>query len=96
MPVTTALAGAGFGQSSRLGRYGGLFQRASIITGFAWLTAVSARTLHPGRPEKDLGNFCVLSSPELPQRKNYHDHARPARKRRIPAKAPASGPTHLS
>jgi hypothetical protein len=45
MPVTMALAGAGFGQSSRLGRYGGLFQRASIITGFAWLTAVSARAL---------------------------------------------------
>ena len=53
MPVTMALAGAGFGQSSRLGRYGGLFQRASIITGFAWLTAVSARALQrtlPGTP----------------------------------------------
>jgi hypothetical protein len=47
MPVTVVLAGAGFGQSSRLGRYGGLFQRVSIITGFAWLTAVSARAL-PG------------------------------------------------
>ena len=47
MPVTMALAGAGLGQSSRLGGYGGLFQRASIITGFAWLTAVSARAL-PG------------------------------------------------
>jgi hypothetical protein len=47
MPVTAALAGAGFGQSSWLGRYGGLFQRASIITGFAWPTAVSARAL-PG------------------------------------------------
>ena len=46
MPVTVTLAGAGFGQSTRLGRYGGLFQRASIITGFAWLTAVSARALH--------------------------------------------------
>lgn len=45
MPVTMALAGAGFSQSSRLGGYGGLFQRASIITGFAWLTAVSARAL---------------------------------------------------
>jgi hypothetical protein len=40
-----ALAGAGFGQSSRLARYGGLFQRASIITGFGWLTVVSARAL---------------------------------------------------
>ena len=45
MPVTMALAGAGFGQSSRLGRYGGLFQRAAIMAYFAWLTAVSARTL---------------------------------------------------
>ncbi len=45
MPVTMALAGAGFGQPSRLGGYGGLFQRASIISGFAWLTAVSARAL---------------------------------------------------
>ena len=50
MPVTIALAGAGFGQSSRLGGYGGLFQRASIITGFAWLTAVSARALQRTRP----------------------------------------------
>ena len=45
MPVTMALAGAGFGQPSRLGGYGGLFQRVSIVTGFAWLTAVSARAL---------------------------------------------------
>jgi hypothetical protein len=49
MPVTVTLAGAGFGQSSRLGRYGGLFQRASIITGFAWLTAVSAGALQRTR-----------------------------------------------
>jgi hypothetical protein len=46
MPVTMALASAGFGQPSRLGGYGGLLQRASIITGFAWLTAVSARAHH--------------------------------------------------
>jgi hypothetical protein len=45
MPVTMALAGAGFGQSSRLAGYGGLLQRVSIITGFAWLTATSARAL---------------------------------------------------
>jgi hypothetical protein len=51
MPVTMVLAGAGFGQSSRLGGYGGLFQRASIITGFAWLTALSARALS-GTAEK--------------------------------------------
>ena len=49
MLATMALAGAGFGQSPRLVNLGGLFQRASIITGFAWLTAVSARTLRPGQ-----------------------------------------------
>jgi hypothetical protein len=42
MLTTMALAGAGFGQSPRLINLGGLFQRASIITGFAWLTALSA------------------------------------------------------
>ena len=44
-----ALAGAGFGESPRLVNLGGLLQRASIITGFTWLTAVSARALrkHP-------------------------------------------------
>jgi hypothetical protein len=40
-----ALAGAGFGQSPRLVSLGGLFQRASIITGFAWLTALFAQAL---------------------------------------------------
>lgn len=45
MPVTMALAGAGFSQSARLAPYGGLLQRASIISGFGWLTAVSARAL---------------------------------------------------
>ena len=40
-----ALAGAGFGQSPRLISLGGMFQRVSIITGFAWLTALSARAL---------------------------------------------------
>jgi hypothetical protein len=45
MLTTMALAGAGFGQSPRLNGLGGLFQRASIITGFAWLTALSAQAL---------------------------------------------------
>ena len=45
MLTTMALAGAGFGQAPRLISLGGLFQRASIITGFAWLTALSARAL---------------------------------------------------
>lgn len=47
MPATMALAGAGFGQSPRLVRLGGLFQRAGIITGVSWLTALSARALRP-------------------------------------------------
>jgi hypothetical protein len=45
MPAGMVAAGAGFSQSTRLADYGGLFQRASIITGFGWLTAVSARAL---------------------------------------------------
>jgi hypothetical protein len=40
-----ALAGAGFGQSPRLVSLGGLFQRVSIISGFGWLTVLSARVL---------------------------------------------------
>jgi hypothetical protein len=43
--TTMALAAASFGQSPRLVNPGGLFQRASIITSFAWLTALSARAL---------------------------------------------------
>ncbi len=45
MPAAVAAAGAGFGQSPRLVRLGGLFQRVSIITGFAWLTALCVRIL---------------------------------------------------
>jgi Protein of unknown function (DUF998) len=45
MLATMALAAAGFGQSPRLVHLGGLFQRASIITGFSWLTALSVRAL---------------------------------------------------
>ncbi|HUC25156.1 MAG TPA: DUF998 domain-containing protein [Streptosporangiaceae bacterium] len=45
MLTTMALAGAGFGQSPRLVNLAGLVQRASIITGFAWLTTLSARAL---------------------------------------------------
>jgi hypothetical protein len=45
MLTTMVLAGAGFGQSPRLVNLAGLFQRASIITGFAWLTALSGRAL---------------------------------------------------
>jgi hypothetical protein len=48
MLTTMALAGAGFGQSPRLVSLGGLFQRVSIITGFAWVTAMSAQALRCG------------------------------------------------
>jgi Protein of unknown function (DUF998) len=50
MPAAMALAAAGFSQSPRLVRFGGLFQRVSIVTGFAWLTALSARALRHPRP----------------------------------------------
>jgi hypothetical protein len=49
MLTTMALASAGFGQSPRLVSLGGLFQRAGIITGFAWLTALSAQALRRTR-----------------------------------------------
>ena len=45
MLATMALAGAGFNQSPRLVNHAGLFQRASIVSGFDWLTALSARAL---------------------------------------------------
>jgi hypothetical protein len=45
MLITTVLASAGFTQSSRFINRGGLSQRASIIAGFAWLTALTARAL---------------------------------------------------
>jgi Protein of unknown function (DUF998) len=45
MLATMALAGAGFNQSRRLVNRAGLFQRASIMTGFGWLAALSARAL---------------------------------------------------
>lgn len=43
MLTTMGLAGAGFSQDPRLVDYGGLFQRAAIVTGFSWLTALSSR-----------------------------------------------------
>jgi Protein of unknown function (DUF998) len=45
MLAATALAAAGFGQAPRLVGLGGLFQRASIVTGFTWLAVLSARAL---------------------------------------------------
>ena len=69
MPVTTALAGAGFSQSSRLGGYGGLFQRASIITGFAWLTTISACALQRTLPgTAGHPDMCALTKEPPPNR----------------------------
>jgi len=45
MLASTAMASAGFNQSPRLVNLAGLFQRASIVTGCGWLTALSARAL---------------------------------------------------
>jgi hypothetical protein len=39
------LANAAFSQVPSLVNRGGLFQRACIITGFAWLTALATRHL---------------------------------------------------
>jgi hypothetical protein len=57
MPVAAALAGAGYGQPSRLGRYGGLLQRVAIMAGFAWLTTVSARA--PQRAPRRRRNILI-------------------------------------
>ena len=43
MLTTTGLAGAGFSQTPRLVNHAGLFQRAAIVTGFSWLTALAIR-----------------------------------------------------
>jgi len=43
MLTSMGLAGAGFSQEPRLTNVAGLFQRAAIVAGFAWLTALSVR-----------------------------------------------------
>jgi hypothetical protein len=45
MLATVGLAGAGFNRAPRLVNAAGLLQRAAIVTGFGWLTALSARAL---------------------------------------------------
>jgi hypothetical protein len=45
MLTSMALAAGGFSQSPRLVGLGGLFQRVSIISGFGWLSVLSARAL---------------------------------------------------
>jgi len=61
MLTAMVLAGAGFGQSPRLVNVAGLFQRTSIITGFAWLTALSARAL--GRTPASAADISARASP---------------------------------
>jgi hypothetical protein len=48
MLTTMGLASAGFRQNPQLVSNAGLFQRAAIVTGFAWLTALSARERRTG------------------------------------------------
>lgn len=43
MLTATGLFGAGFSQNPRLVNHAGLLQRAAIVTGFSWLTALSNR-----------------------------------------------------
>jgi hypothetical protein len=43
-------ASAGFSQDPRFVRFGGLFQRATVITGFGWLTALAVRSLRTRQP----------------------------------------------
>jgi hypothetical protein len=45
MLAAAVTAGSGFSQSPRLVAVAGLFQRVSIVTGFAWLTALAGRSL---------------------------------------------------
>ena len=63
MLAAIVLAGAVFGQSPRLVNLGGLGQRASIITGFAWLTAVSARTLRRAPATATVFTLVLMSEP---------------------------------
>jgi hypothetical protein len=46
MLTGVGLASAAFGQVPALVNHGGLFQRASVTIGFAWLTALATRRLH--------------------------------------------------
>jgi hypothetical protein len=50
MFINFVLASAAFGQTRRLVPYGGLFQRASVLAGFGWLTALFLHALHAIEP----------------------------------------------
>ncbi|HYO86927.1 MAG TPA: DUF998 domain-containing protein [Dermatophilaceae bacterium] len=56
MSANFVLAAAGFGQHRRLVHVAGLFQRASIISAFAWITALALRALD-GLPRIDQGQM---------------------------------------
>ena len=45
--TTMGLSSAGLSQALRLVNHAGLFQRAAIVTGFSWLTALSVRARLP-------------------------------------------------
>jgi hypothetical protein len=66
MLASMLLAGASFGQSPRFVSRGGLFQRVSIITGFGWLTALSARALGTRARDRS-GPPTGISRPSLSQ-----------------------------
>ena len=50
MAATVGLASAAFNQAPLLVANGGLYQRAAVTTGFAWLTALALHTLHRTQP----------------------------------------------
>jgi len=54
MLATMGFAGAGLNQAPWLVNFAGLFQRIAIVTGFGWLTALSARALRlpPGTSDR--------------------------------------------
>jgi hypothetical protein len=55
MLTTTGLFGAGFSQDPRLVNHAGLFQRAAIVSGFSWLTALSVRAGLTTQAGRNLG-----------------------------------------
>jgi hypothetical protein len=53
MLANMGLAGAGFNQSPGLVNTAGLFQRAAIVSGFGWLTTLTAHALRGRTPPRD-------------------------------------------
>jgi Protein of unknown function (DUF998) len=50
MLAATAVASSGFNQAPRFSKLGGLFQRAAILSGTGWLTAMSLRAIGQAEP----------------------------------------------